>query len=186
MLDFLRDVTKIDSGARENDERKTDIMIREALIRQFGASFYTTQQNSEGVTHEESLIAPPGGGSSLNWVVGHMFSARNTVFKNLGHELGWTDDVRKHYGQGSEGEIAADVAAPFAEILEGYAGTQERLAVAITEASDEQLASALENPHPILGKTVGELITTLAFHEAYHAGQTGVLRRLLGKEGKIA
>jgi hypothetical protein len=34
-------------------------------------------------------------------------------------------------------------------------------------------------------ETVRTLLTTLMFHQAYHAGQTAVLRRIAGKEGAI-
>jgi len=29
------------------------------------------------------------------------------------------------------------------------------------------------------------MVTFLAFHESYHTGQTGILRRIIGKEGAI-
>lgn len=32
---------------------------------------------------------------------------------------------------------------------------------------------------------VGERLAFLQFHESYHAGQVGLLRRLLGKDGVI-
>jgi uncharacterized damage-inducible protein DinB len=34
-------------------------------------------------------------------------------------------------------------------------------------------------------ETVRSLLTTVMFHQAYHAGQTAVLRRIAGKEGAI-
>jgi hypothetical protein len=32
---------------------------------------------------------------------------------------------------------------------------------------------------------VRSLLATVAFHQAYHAGQTGTLRRVVGKSGAI-
>jgi uncharacterized damage-inducible protein DinB len=32
-------------------------------------------------------------------------------------------------------------------------------------------------------ETIGSLLAAIAFHEAYHAGQLGLLRRLAGREG---
>jgi hypothetical protein len=43
----------------------------------------------------------------------------------------------------------------------------------------EQLA------HGDANGTLGDKLGFLQFHEAYHAGQIGLLRRLVGKEGKI-
>jgi hypothetical protein len=34
-------------------------------------------------------------------------------------------------------------------------------------------------------ETMGSLLASLAFHEAYHVGQTGLLRRVIGREGVI-
>jgi hypothetical protein len=34
-------------------------------------------------------------------------------------------------------------------------------------------------------ETVGSLLAALAFHEAYHVGQTGILRRVIGREGVV-
>ncbi len=35
-------------------------------------------------------------------------------------------------------------------------------------------------------ETIRSLLSTIFFHQAYHAGQTGVLRRVIGKPGAIA
>jgi uncharacterized damage-inducible protein DinB len=34
-------------------------------------------------------------------------------------------------------------------------------------------------------ETVRSLLATVFFHQAYHVGQTGLLRRIAGKEGAI-
>jgi hypothetical protein len=34
-------------------------------------------------------------------------------------------------------------------------------------------------------ETVGSLLAAFAFHEAYHVGQTGILRRVIGREGVV-
>jgi hypothetical protein len=34
-------------------------------------------------------------------------------------------------------------------------------------------------------ETLRSLLTTVLFHQAYHSGQTGLLRRIAGKEGAI-
>jgi uncharacterized damage-inducible protein DinB len=42
-------------------------------------------------------------------------------------------------------------------------------------------ASPTGNPD----ETIGSLLATILFHQAYHSGQTAVLRRLVGKPGAI-
>jgi len=46
---------------------------------------------------------------------------------------------------------------------------------------DRPVKSPTGNPN----ETVRTLLTTIMFHQAYHAGQTAVLRRIAGKEGAI-
>ena len=52
--------------------------------------------------------------------------------------------------------------------------------------TDEALAaeapfSPTDNPD----ETIGSLLAGLSFHEAYHAGQIGLLRRIVGKQGAL-
>jgi hypothetical protein len=42
-----------------------------------------------------------------------------------------------------------------------------------------------ESPTGNPDETVRSLMSTVMFHQAYHAGQTAVLRRIAGKEGAI-
>ncbi len=49
---------------------------------------------------------------------------------------------------------------------------------------------ALDQPAPHSpgnnpNETVRSLLSVTFFHQAYHAGQTGILRRIAGKEGAI-
>jgi uncharacterized damage-inducible protein DinB len=51
-------------------------------------------------------------------------------------------------------------------------------------------AAALDRPAPRNpsgnpNETIRSLLSTVFFHQAYHAGQTGLLRRIAGKKGAI-
>ena len=57
------------------------------------------------------------------------------------------------------------------------------LAAVTPEALDKPASgSPTNNPN----ETVRSLLPTVLFHQAYHAGQTGILRRIAGKPGAIA
>jgi hypothetical protein len=63
---------------------------------------------------------------------------------------------------------------------------QEPLVRAIGGMSDELLAG--KPPRNLTSdpdETVGSNLATFVFHESYHVGQTGVLRRVAGKQGVI-
>lgn len=155
-----------------------------SLARQFGLTAFTVIENTEGITHEESLVASPSGGNSMNWVLGHILASRNRFFPMLGLEPFWSEERASRYGRGSD-PITADDAAPFEEMVAAFGRSQEALQGGLEDATEARLAAALEQEHPILGKTIGSALVSLAFHEAYHAGQLGVLRRFTGKPGKI-
>ena len=73
-----------------------------------------------------------------------------------------------------------------AEILDGYSESQKAILAALGELSDEDLEAKSPLSFFKGGKeTIGSALAAFAFHEAYHIGQTGVLRRIAGKAGAI-
>ena len=60
------------------------------------------------------------------------------------------------------------------------------IASALAKATPKQLSEkAAFSPTANPTETVGTLLASIAFHEAYHLGQTGLSRRLLGKPGAL-
>ena len=43
------------------------------------------EMNTKDVSHDESLVTPPKGGSCLNQVLGHMTRTRNLALSTMGH-----------------------------------------------------------------------------------------------------
>jgi uncharacterized damage-inducible protein DinB len=77
-------------------------------------------------------------------------------------------------------------ALPIEELRRRYNAMQEPLVKAISAMPAELLAS--KPPRSMTGdlnETVGSNLATFVFHESYHVGQTGVLRRVAGKPGVI-
>jgi uncharacterized damage-inducible protein DinB len=156
------------------------------LARQFGLAAFAVQQNTEGMTQEQSLCAPPAGGNCANWVLGHIVHTRSAIAGLIGGEPFTGDDHEKLYGRGSAPIVVADKAVQTTELLQHYTKSNEQLQAFLAGATDEDLAQALPEPHEILGSTVGEALTAFAFHEAYHSGQLGILRRVMGKPGALS
>lgn len=160
-------------------------MGAELLVDQLSFNLGTIKINTKGVTHEESLLAPPGGGNCLNWVLGHLVSSRNGLLKLLGREGVWDEERAELYQRGSD-PISAGDAVAFEQILADFLATQEPILAAVQALADEDLATPTATRY-LKGdnETLGSALATFVFHEAYHAGQTGLLRRILGKEGAI-
>ena len=112
----------------------------------------------------------------MNWVLGHLVATRQLVLELLDQTPLWNADLRAVYS-GTLLETSRMV--PFTDLVTALDRSQELLISGMKELSAEKLAA------PVFGSTVGGMLATLAFHEAYHGGQIGLLRRPLGHPGVI-
>jgi uncharacterized damage-inducible protein DinB len=150
------------------------------LKRLYGISHQALHVNIAGVTDDEAIHQPEPGGNCLNWTVGHIVASRNGVFHALGRELHWTPEEASRYKRGSAPITRSGEGKPLAKLVQDLDRSQEKIQAALDSVTEADLAK----PHDAK-QTVGDWITFLHFHEAYHVGQTGLLRRLVGKEGAI-
>jgi len=149
------------------------------LTRMYRINHGALHQNLNGLTHEDTLVQPESG-NCLNWVMAHIVSSRNSILSAVGRERIWSAEDEKRYGRGSAPVRSGADAKNFEAMLRDFDQSQERLLAGLSTLSE----SDLEKPHA-MEMNVGEFLAFLQFHEAYHIGQTGILRRLAGKEGAI-
>jgi uncharacterized damage-inducible protein DinB len=157
-------------------------MSPETLEQQLRICHSLVKANVGGVTHEESLQQPEPAGNCLNWVLGHLVATRSAFLRGLGGEPVWTQEECRPYDRHAPPIGDDSAATPLAEIWKAYDLSQERLLTAVAGLTPERLVAPV--PAELRGgpaKTVGALLAFLGVHDAYHTGQTGVLRRLLGK-----
>jgi hypothetical protein len=106
--------------------------------------------------------------------MGHIAYWRNEILKMAELEPVWTGDKGAHYRGNPEKRMPltfdAATAADINELAADFQMMQERL-----------VAWAGKNGN---GDQPDHLVNLL-LHEAYHAGQLGIIRRSLGKEGAI-
>jgi len=154
----------------------------EAARFQYGMLARIMQLNTDGVTHEESLVRAVPTGSHINWVLGHVVATRCLLLLGLRQESPWSEETLAIYRRGSSGAVEANY-LPFDEIVRAFHVTQERILSGIGTVSDEEMitvSSASPKPEP-----AGATLLRLAIHEGYHLGQIGILRRVAGKDGTI-
>ena len=142
--------------------------------------------NLAGVTHEESLAHPPGGGNSINWVLGHLVWTYEGALPLLGREPVLPKGAVERYARGNAQLAEDEEPLPLAELQAAWDRATERVDQGLAGLAD----SALDRPAPFSpgndpNETVGSLIATVLFHQTYHGGQLGVLRRVAGKAGAI-
>jgi len=152
------------------------------LRRLFQLNSFVLERNLAGVTQEESLRHPAEGGNCINWVLGHILTTRNAIHGLLGDEPLWPADRAARYARGSDAIRGAGAGVlPIAELVRDLDTSNARLSAAFERTTDGDLT----RPSAESDASVGDMLVTLAFHEAYHAGQLGVLRRVAGKAGAI-
>jgi hypothetical protein len=153
------------------------------LAFQFAIGDFVFERNLADVTHEESLRAPRPRGNTMNWIVGHVVRTRNQALGLLGSTPLFDDADFSLYGAGS---FDPHQALSLDELKRRFDALGPALMNALKTATVDQLKAAAHfSPTSNPSETIGTLLASIAFHEAYHLGQTGLSRRLLGKPGAL-
>ena len=142
--------------------------------------------NVQGLTHADSVVQPRPGGNSLNWIMGHLVWAYEQALPLFGQDLVLERGVLDRYARGAPGLASPAEAVNFEDLLSAWNVAAERVDAGLAGLTPEVLdrkapGSPTNNPN----ETVRSLVCTILFHQAYHAGQTAVLRRIAGKSGAI-
>jgi uncharacterized damage-inducible protein DinB len=143
--------------------------------------------NLEGISHADSLVQPKAGGNCLNWVLGHLACVYNNSLALVGEQPVRDTAVLARYDRGSKPIVSKDEALELSELLAIWNEAAQRFQKGLESLSKSRLDEAAPfSPTNNPKETVRSLLTTIFFHQAYHAGQLGMLRRIAGKNGAIA
>jgi len=140
--------------------------------------------NTVGLTHDESVKAPEPAGNCLNWVLGHIVATRHAILKLVHRDGWWPAETIDLYKRGSEPLKASASVRRWETLLEDFDRSQQLLNEALDRITPEEL-TAPGGKSPTGEVDVAGRLAFLQFHEAYHIGQIGILRRLAGREGAI-
>jgi uncharacterized damage-inducible protein DinB len=153
---------------------------------QAGITQSVIRVNTAGLTHEDSLVQPQPDGNCLNFIVGHVVNVYDQVLPLVGQEPVMGDAVRR-YERGSPPIRDAAEALQLSDLLAAFDTQTERFQAGLATLTPEALERPMPGPDSKgeLTETTRSLLSTILFHQAYHAGQTGVLRRIAGKPGAI-
>ena len=147
---------------------------------------FVLQANVAGLTQADSLVQPEADGNCLNWVVGHLVCIYNQCLRLLGQERVMGEAELKRYERGSPPIHGASEALELGDLLAAWNETVRRVDAGLASLTAERLNEPAPSPTGNPDETVRSLMATILFHQAYHAGQTGLLRRIAGKPGAIA
>jgi uncharacterized damage-inducible protein DinB len=133
----------------------------------------------EGISHEASLKQPTSAGNCNNWVIGHIVANRNSLHELLGLAPAW-DSGSDRYDRESRPITDPSDAEPLEALLDRFRASQVAVAGALGMMDESRLATPADG-----GKPLALQLAFLAFHETYHVGQLGLLRRLQGLDRAI-
>ena len=138
---------------------------------------FAIDKNMHEITDAQALVAPAPAGNSINWVLGHIVFHRNPMHALVELPPVWSDAEKERYVRGSANIVEGGPGVHSVEkMLADLAASTRRLSEALPTMSEARLDEAAPN-----GKSSrGEQLVGLCFHETYHAGQIGILRRLAG------
>jgi uncharacterized damage-inducible protein DinB len=154
-------------------------MNPEVLRELFELNASCVKVNTEGFTDADGLVQPQGGGNCANWVLGHIVATRQAILGILGRPPIWTETEVDMYKRGSAPIMNGSRAMALNKILSDFNRSQDQILEALRRMSSDDLLKRIDN------ESVGSRLAFFHFHEAYHLGQIGLLRRIVGKEGAI-
>jgi len=136
---------------------------------------------------EEWFTMPAGCGTHVAWQVGHLAMAEYglCLFRQRGRaEVDsslMTSSFRKAFSRGSTPEPDPAKNPTPAEIRDIFEKVHAQVLLEVPRLTAETLAEPVDMPYAAYPTKLGALLFC-SHHEMLHAGQLGMLRRLLGKQ----
>lgn len=157
-------------------------MTQTDLLDLYKFNQYVLNKNLDGLTHADSLVQATPGGSSIHWILGHLLATRNATLRLLGEGPLWSEAEAAPFARGSRPPAPEQVPVPFERLLSELRRSDDLVRAALARVRDEALATPLGDGRE---GTVGGQLVGLHYHEGYHAGQIGLLRRIAGRPAAI-
>lgn len=132
----------------------------------------------DDLTEEQARARPRGeGGPSIAWSILHLLSCRGIMLRHCGVERDdpWAGYLQEPADDGSGYPSVRELISEWADLSEVFISTVSGLT---EEALDTEVEDGWQP-----GQTLRELIGFLTWHEAYHMGAIGQIRKRLGLPG---
>lgn len=139
-----------------------------------------------GLEDDDWYRIPPGGVSNVAWQIGHLTMAQFmlTLFRLRGKtdadEAMVPKAFLKRFLKGTQPNPDAAANLPLSDVRRTFDAVYDRLMLELPDYPDADLDAAVGEPYVAFPSRFGSLLFC-AHHEMLHAGQIGMLRRLLGK-----
>jgi uncharacterized damage-inducible protein DinB len=151
------------------------------LANVFAMDTNIIKRQTDGLKHEDTLLQPPCPGNCLNCILGHIADNRDSMLRALGDKGLMAEEDKKRYGYGSQpvtcdGKDVLRLETLLDIIFKSQKALEERFGT-VTEEE-------LKKPGTYAGRdmTLEQRLLFHYFHDAYHTGQTELLRELALKK----
>jgi len=146
--------------------------MKDLLKNQLARNFGILKSQTDGLSHDESLLQFGFGGNCLNWTLGHIAVHRSLMLYIMTGEKYYAGDERKWYGFGSQPITSSeDDHLPLEQLINDLEALQDKLIEAISDCDFSRLDKE--------GNPIGDAISGLVWHDTYHSGQTEIHRQLV-------
>ncbi len=141
----------------------------------------------EDVEASEWFTIPVGCATHIAWQVGHLAMAQYglCLFRIRGRQPIDTElmssSFRKKYSKGTTPDADPAANASPDEIKQVFEGVYRQAMAEMADYDEATLSDPVDMPYAAYATKLGALLFC-SHHEMLHAGQIGLLRRLLGKE----
>ena len=152
--------------------------ITAPLVTIFNVNNVLITRALDGLSEDDLRRRLSDQSSSMFWVLGHIVHTRGGLLRLLGEDYrtGWGDVFRRGASELDRQEYPT--LSSIERVREEIIG---RVRARLASVEDDQLSKpAPTSPAPNV-ETVRDLIAFLAMHEAYHVGQLGFIRKLMGR-----
>lgn len=160
----------------------TTMSMQQLMAKNLEMMYRMVEMNLDGMTSAQSLIQPETGGNCANWILGHLTNVHNGLMQVIGDAPVWESE-QLAYAR-FEPVTGSATAIDWDTLKSRFMDSRARCLAKVAALSDEAMQESM--PHPFGGTcTRAELLNILAFHQAYHAGQLALSRRMAGLPGAV-
>lgn len=158
----------------------------ELAIRQIEFARRYTLSLLDGLTNDDWFRRPAEAVTHVAWQVGHLAMAQYglCLFRIRGRRPEDLDlmssKFRKQYSKGSQPDPEPANNPTPAELRQALDRVHQQALKELAACTEQQLAEPSDEPYAVAPTKLGALYFC-SHHEMLHAGQIGLLRRLLGK-----
>lgn len=153
----------------------------ESLSHRFEFNTKILGSLTQDFTDDDFHFMSANGGNPCIWILGHIVLYRRVMIRRLGETIGESSWEEFFYRNTKAEQLDRYPSAN--ELLTVFQKNLQPLQTRLTNLSDEGAKSDWGRKFPDGSETVLGGLNFLHFHESYHLGQIGYLRRLLGKPG---